>query len=487
MALATHPTEGALSLDALIQEALANNPEIKSAESGLQAATSRYKSTLGVFSPEVSIEGGPLTTRFDSESHSGTAAYGKAEWNLYRGGKDAAERAKQGVEQRLAQSRLSQAKAKIAREVARAYYEMAFLLESISIKEKALALNQEQTKLAVVKKSAGFTSEADVIEFDLREATIQSDIKELRYELEGKSKELSVLLGRSDSTSRELAVKGHLQRSAQKPNKNMLVQKLSDLNPEIVEAKASLESSKEARAVARSGLLPKLDLHAKYGKLANEERVFSESNSYSVGVTLNIPLFSGFSSINDVSAATAEVAKADFQVTKHVLSAKAEAETLFSRLETILERSDLEEKTLSRSEQYYKITLGEYRRGIKNSPDMVGASERLLNSNIRNLEFRRDYQITLLGLLALVGAPPNENSWFSDRVENARREKVLAPGEVYEECMKLEKPQGLSYSYESSAPLDFNIHYHVGESVEYPIKKNANREFKGIFRPTSTQ
>lgn len=148
MAFAAHPTEGALSLEVLTQEALANSPEIKSAQASLKAATSRYKSTLGLLVPEVSLEGGPLATRFDNESNAGTAAYGKAEWNLYRGGRDMAERARQSVEQRLAQSRLDQVKAKIAREVARAYYEMAFLLESIAIKEKALALNQEQTKLA---------------------------------------------------------------------------------------------------------------------------------------------------------------------------------------------------------------------------------------------------------------------------------------------------------------------------------------------------
>jgi outer membrane protein TolC len=187
-ARASHPNEGLLSLDSLIQEALANNPDIKSSEASLQATTSLYKSTLGAFSPELSIEGGPLTTKFDNENHSGTSAYGKAEWNLYRGGKDAAERSKKEIESNLAKKQLEQVKAKISREVASAYYAMAFLLEGIAIKEKALELNQEQTKLAHTKKSAGFISEADVIEFELREATIKSDIKELRQEKESKSR-----------------------------------------------------------------------------------------------------------------------------------------------------------------------------------------------------------------------------------------------------------------------------------------------------------
>lgn len=488
LALASHPNEGMLSLDNLIQEALANSPDIKSSEANLQATTFRYKSTFGAFSPELSLEGGPLTTKFDNESNSGTSAYGKAEWNLYRGGKDSAERSKREIEENLARRQLDQTKTKIAREVSRVFYEMAFTLESIAIKEKALELNQEQTKLAHTKKSAGFTSEADVIEFELREATIKSDIKELLQEKQSKSKELSVFLGRSEA-SNDLAVKGHLEKATQIPNKNKLIQTISDLNPDIIEAKANLESSKEDKATARSGFLPKIDLQAKYGKIANEEKVFSENNNYSVGLTVNIPLFSGFSSANELSVATAQVAHSEALVMKQSLSAKAEAETLFSQLATIQERLDLEEKTLSRSEQYYKITLGEYRRGVKNSPDMVGAAERLLNSRIRNLEFRRDFQINRLRLLAMVGAGPNDKSWFSASAasNSTAHEKTLAPGEVHEECMTLKATQSLIYSYRANFPLSFNIHYHEGKDVIFPVKKDNSKLHKDVFKATVKQ
>jgi len=487
-AWASHPNEGLLSLDSLIQEALVNSPEIKASEANLQATTSKYKSTFGAFLPEISLEGGPLTTKFDNENNSGTSAYGKAEWNLYRGGKDSAERSKKEIEGNLAKKQFEKIKASVAREVSRVYYEMAFILESIAIKEKALELNQEQTKLAHTKKTAGFTSDADVIEFELREATINSDIKELRQEKESKSRELSVLLGRNE-VSNDLAVKGHLEKGTQIPNKDKLIQTISDLNPDIVEAKANLESSKEDKVAARSGFLPKIGLQAKYGKIANEEKVFSENNNYSVGLTVNIPLFSGLSSVNELGAATAQVARSEALVMKQSLSARAEAETLFSKLATIRERLDLEEKTLSRSEQYYKITLGEYRRGVKNSPDMVGAAERLLTSRIRNLEFRRDYQINRLRLLAMVGAAPSDKSVFSASAGNntAVHENNLAPGEVHEECMTLQTTQAITYSYNANFPLSFNIHYHIGKDVFFPVKKDNSKLHKDIFKPSIKQ
>jgi outer membrane protein len=208
-------------------------------------------------------------------------------------------------------------------------------------------------------------------------------------------------------------VKGHLQKIRELPNRNKIIQAIPDESPEVIEARASLDISKERKTVARAGFQPKIDLEAKYGKIATDERVFSDKDNYSVGLKLNIPLFSGFSDLNQVAAEKSLVARNEAELNKKNLAAKSDAETLYSQLVAIRERLVLEEKTLSRSEQYYNITSGEYRRGVKNSPDMVGAAERVLNSRIRNLEFRRDYQVSLLKLLGLVGAAPDDSSWWS--------------------------------------------------------------------------
>lgn len=46
----------------------------------------------------------------------------------------------------------------------------------------------------------------------------------------------------------------------------------------------------------------------------------------------------------------------------------------------------------------------------------------------------------------------------------------IAPGKFAELCGKLSKGQTVRWSFEGAAPLDFNIHYHVGKDVEYPAK-----------------
>lgn len=405
-AFAHHPNEGSLALDTIIQEALSQNQEIKAAEARFNSVKANSAKSKAAYFPELSLEGGPLRTKYDSEKHSGTAAYAKAEWNLFRGGKDSALISKANIEAKRAEAHLQFTKAKIARDSAKIYYEMLFILESLDLKQKAIDMNRDQMKLAKSKKSSGFTSEADVIEFELREATLSSDLKQLQQAQAAKSRELALLIGREGDSS--LSVLGHLARQNLSLKKEKLLALVDERNQEILDANAELDSAKKDLWAAKADFLPTIDLAAKYGKLANEEKVFTDKNSYSVGLTVNIPIFSGLSTFNGLKASQFESERAEIQSTKEQRRARAEAERLLSALSSLNERLELEEKTLPRSEEYYKITTAEYRRGVKNSPDMVTASERLMEARIRNLEFRKEYQITVLEILSLAGLAPNE-------------------------------------------------------------------------------
>ena len=60
-------------------------------------------------------------------------------------------------------------------------------------------------------------------------------------------------------------------------------------------------------------------------------------------------------------------------------------------------------------------------------------------------------------------------------------EETVAPGRSYEECFGLYMGQTLDYSFTSSNPLDFNIHYHAAEGVKFPIEEKNTRTQKGTF------
>ena len=65
--------------------------------------------------------------------------------------------------------------------------------------------------------------------------------------------------------------------------------------------------------------------------------------------------------------------------------------------------------------------------------------------------------------------------------------KALEPGKVHEECVRLEKGQVRRYDWKSSGKVDFNIHYHEGREVFYPIKRDEVSKGSGRFTAKTAQ
>jgi len=402
VASADHPNEGKVVISQLIEEAENNSLEIKETEENLTSLKSKLNSQYGHLSPKISIEGGPQSTKFDDEKSNDSSIYGKAEWNLYSGGSDKSliDLSKSEIE--IQEKRLRSLKNKVKREVSKVYFELQFILESVALKQKALELNSQQMKIAKAKNSSGFTTSSDVLEFDLRDSTLQSDLVLLNQKLEQKLGDLNVLLSRRNHEPQE-AVKGHLIREAFNFNRDELLAKLQNGNDQLLLSKIELQQVESEKRQAKSQLLPKLDLEARYGKLATDEKVFNDRNNYSVMLKLNIPLFSGFEDYNAVKSVNAKIAASQMAIDQKNISLTADLDATLAEIKALNARLDLEEQNIERSEKYYKLTLDEYRRGVKNSPDMVGASERLLEARIRNLEYRRDLMLANAKIQEITG------------------------------------------------------------------------------------
>lgn len=66
-------------------------------------------------------------------------------------------------------------------------------------------------------------------------------------------------------------------------------------------------------------------------------------------------------------------------------------------------------------------------------------------------------------------------------------EHVVAPKKVVEECMHLAAGAEVTYSFTASAPIEFNIHYHTGKSVVFPVKREGVSVVQDLFRAESAQ
>lgn len=63
----------------------------------------------------------------------------------------------------------------------------------------------------------------------------------------------------------------------------------------------------------------------------------------------------------------------------------------------------------------------------------------------------------------------------------------LKPGAIAEECLRLEAGRARAFEWTSDAPVDFNIHYHRGDKVSYPVKVAGRSKGRGRFTAASTE
>lgn len=64
---------------------------------------------------------------------------------------------------------------------------------------------------------------------------------------------------------------------------------------------------------------------------------------------------------------------------------------------------------------------------------------------------------------------------------------VIKPGKFAEKCMAVTSKQKLEYQFTTSKPVNFNIHFHVGDAVYYPVKRDKTTGEADRFQPTKAK
>ncbi|MES2717208.1 MAG: hypothetical protein V4795_15670 [Pseudomonadota bacterium] len=75
---------------------------------------------------------------------------------------------------------------------------------------------------------------------------------------------------------------------------------------------------------------------------------------------------------------------------------------------------------------------------------------------------------TLCGA-ALAAGPIVDIAWAPDG--RFAHQAQIAAGKFVEVCGKLSAGQGVRWSFTAGAPVDFNIHHHVGKEAVFPVKQ----------------
>lgn len=402
---ADHPHEGSDKLPDLINEALATSPNIRAKSEFVLAAKERISGTKAGLAPTLSAAGGRKTEGGgDSNVTGSNFAQLDATWNLYRGGLDRSKQQSSDVEFKIASQQLQAEKLEIATAVAKTFFELQYIGESIDLIDSMISLTQSGKDAAKRRLSTGQSTSVDALEFDILDSKLRSQRAAYQADESSLIQKMRMYIGRSEATP--IKVKGHLVRSSWQVNSDELTKRLLSENPNIVIAALNTEKARLELSAVNAAFMPSIDASGSWGKLASSTTSGTKP-SWSTELRLTVPLFSGLSTVSERRSKSHDWAGFELEELNTKRTIQAEFSEHIVKLKSLEQRLTLEENSVAQAEKYLKLTKDEYARGIKNSPDLAAAMDLVLAAHLRNLELRRDWYQAKMHIQSISGSIPS--------------------------------------------------------------------------------
>lgn len=273
------------------------------------------------------------------------------------------------------------------------YWNLVFLGDSLKVLQQIQEINAANLKSAQRRIRAGLTTSADNYEFEIKDTEIKRSIDQINMQKRILEKELAVLIGSPENASLKIVDKFEHTDGMEFVGTHTENQHLFLAKPSLVQA----EENKLAAKIQARSWWPKVDAYAAQNKYnVRLGNVFDrqEGKESVVGVRLSMNLFDFTSGNREASAleAEAEGSKADANYLERQIENEAHAE--IASLDFLHRQLHDAEENINRAEGYYKVTMQEYSRGVKNSPDVLGSVDKLLEIKTKYIEILRDFYVT---------------------------------------------------------------------------------------------
>lgn len=388
------------SLRALVIE---KNFKVQAAEKNKEAAEEREGVLTRSFLPSVEVFAGQEQFKSGRAETKSEPAYGaELRMNLFNGGRDSLENQvrslnteKKGYESdRVLSEELEKAR--------NDYWQILFLRDKLEILKVTSEANKQNLNSAERRIKSGVATESDRVEFEMKDVELRQDTQKTQIELQSSLRALGMLVG-----IEKLDVGTFVEKLDHEHDyESGLKHEARDHDFLVKESQIQSEQDRILATKERREWWPKLEAFAGYTQYNQRDKDFADAQDRTetvVGLRVSMKLAAGLESQKEAISlskqAEAAASIAAFQkkeIEAHLENEMAELRLLHSQVHEA-------DENIRRAEKYYRMTQSEYARGVKNSPDVLGASEKLFEARHRRLEMIRDFQLAKSHVLSKIG------------------------------------------------------------------------------------
>lgn len=272
--------------------------------------------------------------------------------------------------------------------------------EAVKILRETLKVNQDHLRAADKRVRAGLTTEADTLDFRQYALELEQELAREEEEVDDHGKLLAAVLGLSELPTL-------IESDSHEHDDQLLTETFSpDVHPRARAVLADAQTLKANSTRSNRWWTPRVDVYGALTHYSDRQQFFdsaAQREDVAVGAMVTLPLFDGGEARRETQALEHTRRGEELYAVqlKRELAAEHEKALVHVKLTHNLLHKAGESKKLA--EKYMALTLSEYQRGVKNSPDVREANERLANARLSEAQTRWDHETARANLMGLLG------------------------------------------------------------------------------------
>jgi len=385
---------------------LKSSNQIKSFESGVQAAYGNFLPTLGANAnwqwsktDQQGLYVDPNTGQVidgSQQLRSYNVGIG-SDWILFNGLSNLASLSRSKDELESAQLTLERLKQDIVYQTMTLYYQVVYNSQLLNVKKDDLKWNEKNLETIRERNRLGAATLADVYQQEVAKGNAELELIRTENRLETTKKDLLFYLGidvleEFTFTDTLTSIDTEILNSnllAEYEDLTGLVTNALNQRLDYQSAMLNFESSKEGVTIAQSGHWPSLVASGSYSWFGTTVDNIDENKNLQFGLNLNIPIFEGWSVSERVQIAEVQSKNSGIELSDLERQIKKEIKTNFLDLQAAQKALVVSEKNISAARENLNIEAEKYSLGSGKLLDVLIANSRYTTalSDLLNSQF----------------------------------------------------------------------------------------------------
>lgn len=414
--------DGALALPDLVDIALCRSPRTAAAWASVRSAAAGVGIARAAQLPSVNASIGPVLTRSDSLRNTGfvdsngnfiggssgltqvnSSARLAVNWLVFDGGNRRAQIDAARANQAAALASFADTAQQVVLDVVTAWNSLNANRASETANLANLAFARQSRDLAAGRATAGVATNADRLQAETQLAQAELTLTRTRGNIATAAAQLAVAVGLPPTRTLSLAdapllgSTDFLQRGA-----DDLIADAERLRPDIIAARAQVAQADANIRVARSAGRPSLSLSASNNITAIDTNL--DRNSGQVGVSLAIPIFSGWQTRYQIAQAEAQRDNQAAQAENTRQQAGLAVYSNYVALQTALASLSTARVLVTSATEAANLAQGRYRAGVGTFADLLNAQSSLASARQQLVQAEFDVRTANAQLARAVGS-----------------------------------------------------------------------------------